>query len=85
MRHQEIFDSDPQSEMDLGQPKQNAIQFPVTLAETWHRRPFDSDAGCGALAGLRFSARCRPTPSRSRSRQLRRRAPSSRHAPIGPQ
>ena len=38
MRHQEIFDSDPQSEMDLGQPKQNAIQFPVTLAERYQPR-----------------------------------------------
>ena len=38
MQTQEIFAPDPQSAFDLGQPKQNGIDFPVTLAERYQPR-----------------------------------------------
>lgn len=38
MQTQEIFAPEPQSAFDLGQPKQNGIDFPVTLAERYQPR-----------------------------------------------
>ncbi|HUI83661.1 MAG TPA: hypothetical protein VL240_05525 [Candidatus Binatia bacterium] len=68
-RSPRILDSDPQSEMDLhpsprktgaawgprelGQPKQNTIHFPVTLAERYQPRRIAEFIGLAACGGSR--------------------------------
>jgi hypothetical protein len=45
MQHQEIFAPEPQSAFDLGQPSQNGIDFPLSLAERYQPRKLEDFVG----------------------------------------
>jgi len=61
MQHQEIFATEPQSAFDLGQPSQNGIEFPLSLAERYQPRRVEDFVGLErakqTLAGLMKSPR----------------------------
>src|SRR4051812_7919475 len=45
MQHQEIFAPEPQSAFELGQPSQNGIEFPLSLAERYQPRRVEDFVG----------------------------------------
>ena len=62
MQTQEIFAPEPQSAFDLGQTKQNAIDFPVTLAERYQPRRIADFVGLGRPKAMLSSLLQKPRP-----------------------
>jgi hypothetical protein len=62
MQTQEIFAPQPQSAFDLGQPKQNGIDFPVTLAERYQPRKIQDFVGLERPKQLMAGLLAKPRP-----------------------
>jgi hypothetical protein len=62
MQTQEIFAPEPQSTFDLGQPKQNGIDFPVTLAERYQPRKIRDFIGLDRPKQLMTGLLAKPRP-----------------------
>ena len=62
MQTQEIFTPEPQSAFDLGQPKQNGIDFPATLAERYQPRKIRDFIGLERVKQLMVNLIAKPRP-----------------------
>lgn len=62
MQTQQIFESQPQSAFDLGQPSQNGIDFPLSLAERYQPRRVEDFVGLSRPKQLLANLLKKPRP-----------------------
>jgi hypothetical protein len=62
MNFQEIFPTEPQNSFDLGQPRQEAIGFPLTLAERYQPRQVADFVGIAGVKRVMTSLLEQPRP-----------------------